>query len=99
MHLRASQMEARCSTCHLAHTDVGTLRLRELMSDSLSSCVSERTYLLRPSDELPASCSPDLIKVMSSVWQTKLMLCGIRPDLFRLCYNREQESLRVRRPV
>ena len=73
---------------HLAPLMWEPLRLRELMSDSLSACVSEHTYLLRPSDELPASCSSDLIKVMSSVRQTKVMLCGPSRSLWAVLQQR-----------
>lgn len=64
------------------------LRLYKLISDSLSTCVSEHTYLLRPSDELPTSCSSDLIKVVSSIWQTKLLLCSPSRSLWAVLQQR-----------
>lgn len=64
------------------------LRLRKLLSDSLSTRVSEHTYLLRPSDERPPSCSSDLIKVLSSIWQTKLSLCSPSRPLWAVLQQR-----------
>ena len=40
------------------------------------------------SDELPTSCSSDLIKVTSSVWQTKLMLCSPSRSLWAMLQQR-----------